>query len=303
MTEEACTDKYRQEFLERYKKLFKDIDSFLKANERENTCIRVNTLKISKEELGRRLRKRGVQLKEISHGFRIISSPFSISSCPEHLFGYFYIQGEAEMNIVPFFDIHEDLVIDMCAAPGGKTTQIAEIMRNEGAILAYDVNKIEALKNNLQRMGVKNCVVFEKDATALTQKSSHILLDAPCTGSGIIRKDPTRKYSRSMEDIQFCQRMQKRLLRTGINALEEGGELLYCTCSFEPEENEHVIDWALRTFDISLEEVNTVVNGEKLVDGFQHPLGKALDSEVRKCKRFLPHIHDTHGMFVAKVVQ
>jgi len=298
---EVCTGEYKKEFLKRYKILFKDLDSFLKANEKETTCIRVNTLKISKDELRKRLEERGIILEEIDYGFKILKSDFSISSCPEHLFGYFYIQGEAEMNIVPFFDL-EDLVIDMCAAPGGKTTQISELMKNKGVVLAFDVDRIEALKNNIQRLGVENCIVFKKDSTKLDIKARNILLDAPCTGSGVIRKDPTRKYSRSMKDIYFCQDLQKKLLEAGIKALKKDGELIYCTCSLEPEENEYVIDWALKNFDISLEEINTKINGKNLVNGFQNPFGKKLDSEVKKCKRFLPHIHDTHGMFVAKVV-
>ncbi|MCK4432980.1 MAG: RsmB/NOP family class I SAM-dependent RNA methyltransferase [Methanomicrobia archaeon] len=301
--EEARTGEYKKEFLDRYRILFKDFNSFLKANERENLCIRVNTLKISKEKLRKRLEDRGVILEEIEYGFKILKSAFSISSCPEHLFGYFYIQGEAEMNIVPFFKFKEKLVIDMCASPGGKTTQISEIMKNKGVVLAFDVDRIEALKNNIQRLGVENCVVFKKDSTKLDIEAKNILLDAPCTGSGVIRKDPTRKYSRSMNDIYFCQNLQKKLLEAGIRSLKKDGELIYCTCSLEPEENEHVIDWALKNFDITLEEITTTINGKKLVDGFQKPFGKRLDGEVKKCKRFLPHVHDTHGMFVAKVVK
>ena len=301
--EEARTGEYKKEFLDRYRILFKDFNSFLKANERENLCIRVNTLKISKEKLRKRLEDRGVILEEIEYGFKILESAFSISSCPEHLFGYFYIQGEAEMNVVPFFELKEDLVIDICASPGGKTTQISEIMKNKGVVLAFDVDRIEALKNNIQRLGVENCVVFKKDSTKLDIEAKNILLDAPCTGSGIIRKDPTRKYSRSMNDIYFCQNLQKKLLEAGIRSLKTDGELIYCTCSLEPEENEHVIDWALKNFDITLEEITTTINGKKLVDGFQKPFGKRLDGEVKKCKRFLPHVHDTHGMFVAKVVK
>ena len=300
---EPSIGEYSKEMLERYGELFSDLHSFLKANEKENLCIRVNTLKISKEELRDRLERRGVVLEEILYGFKVVDAPFAVSSSPEHLFGYFYIQGEAEMNVVPFFDLSCDLVIDMCAAPGGKTTQIAEMMENRGIILAYDLQKIDALKNNVQRMGVETCVIYERDATTLRTGASHILLDAPCTGSGVIRKDPTRKHSRTREDILFCQQLQKKLLAAGITALEQGGELIYCTCSFEPEENEMVVDWALKNFDIKLEEITTTINGKELTDGFRRPFGNQLDPEVRKCKRFLPHIHDTHGLFVAKVVK
>ncbi|MBU7014822.1 MAG: RsmB/NOP family class I SAM-dependent RNA methyltransferase [Theionarchaea archaeon] len=300
----AKTYGYRQEILERYCELFgDDIELFLKANEAEpRTYIRSNSLKISSSELEQRLLKRGVQLREVEHGFLIERSPFSASSTPEYLLGYFYIQGIAEMQIAPL--LHpEDVVIDMCAAPGGKTTHLAQLMRNEGVILALDVNeeKIKALKANIQRMGVTNTIVYAVSALDFSYTCSRILLDAPCTGSGIIRKDPTRKYSRGSTDIAFCSRLQRDLLRKGVESLVPGGILLYSTCSLEPEENEMVIDWSLRELPVVVEPLEFTVNGVSAAEGITSPFGMVLHRDIRKCRRIFPHVHDSNGMFVARL--
>jgi NOL1/NOP2/sun family putative RNA methylase len=295
---------YKKESITRYMNLFKeDTEAFLKANEAEpNIYIRVNTLKISPSQLEKRLRKRGVSLSVVEPGFVITESPFSISSTPEYLLGYFYIQGIAEMQIAPLLT-PEGTVIDMCAAPGGKTTHLAQLMKNEGVILALDINKdkIKALKANINRLGVTNTIVYMTSALDFSYKTKRILLDAPCTGSGIIRKDPTRKYSRDFTDITFCSNLQKDLLKKGIENLEKGGILVYSTCSVEPEENEIVIDWALQNFPVALVPVDFSVNGIPAVPGFVSPFGNPLKKEVQLCKRTLPHIHDCNGMFVAKL--
>jgi NOL1/NOP2/sun family putative RNA methylase len=295
---------YKQGILERYSELFgEDMELFLKANEAEpRTYIRCNTLKVSPFELEQRLLKRGVRLREVEQGFLIEEAPFSVSSTPEYLLGYFYIQGIAEMQIAPL--LHpEDVVIDMCAAPGGKTTHLAQFMRNTGVILALDVNKekIKALKANIQRMGVTNTIVYAVSALDFSYRCSRILLDAPCTGSGIIRKDPTRKYSRDSTDIAFCSGLQKKLLKKGVDNLMAEGVLLYSTCSLEPEENEVIIDWALSELPVHVEPVHFTVNGVPAVEGFTHAFGITLHEDIRKCRRTFPHVHDSNGMFVARL--
>jgi NOL1/NOP2/sun family putative RNA methylase len=295
---------YKQEAIARYATLFKDdIKKFLEANEKEpREYIRVNTLKISPYTLKTRLQKRGVHLREVEPGFLIEDTPFSVSSTPEYLLGYFYIQGIAEMQIAPLVE-PKNTVLDMCAAPGGKTTHLAQLMRNKGVIIALDVNKnkIKALKSHVHRLGVKNTIIYLKSALNFTFKTNRILLDAPCTGSGIIRKDPTRKYSRDSSDITFCSQLQKDLLKKGIENLKQNGILVYSTCSLEPEENEMVINWALDKFPVALEPVSFSVNYVPAVNGFVAPFGTFLKEEIALCKRVLPHVHDSNGMFVAKL--
>lgn len=295
---------YKQETLKRYVGLFgEDVEAFLKACEAQPRIhIRVNTLKISHNELRKRLEKRGISLKEVENGFLVFESPFSLSSTPEYLLGYFYIQGIAEMQIAPLLE-PQNTVIDMCAAPGGKTTHLAQLMENKGVIIALDVNreKIKALKANIHRLGVTNTVIYLMSALDFSCRSERILLDAPCTGSGIIRKDPTRKYSRDFTDIAFCSRLQKDLLGKGIQNLKNNGTIVYSTCSLEPEENEMVIDWALRSFPVRVERVDFSVNGIPALKGFTSPFGEELRKDVTLCRRTFPHIHDCNGMFVARL--
>ena len=294
---------YKQETLKRYMQLFgENIGAFLKANNAEpHVYIRVNTLKISHEKLKSRLEKRRVRLRDVEGGLLILESPFSISSTPEYLLGYFYIQGIAEMHIAPLL-APEGVTIDMCAAPGGKTTHLAQLMKN-GVIIALDVNKnkIKALKAHINRMGIRNTIVYLVSALHFSYRSKRILLDAPCTGSGIIRKDPTRKYSRDYTDIQFCSQLQKDLLKKGVENLEENGILVYSTCSLEPEENEMVIDWGLKNLPVVLEPVDFSVNSIPAVEGFTEPFGNSLREDITLCRRTLPYIHDCNGMFVAKL--
>lgn len=304
----AKTYGYKQETIRRYLTLFgDDTPSLLQANEAEPRLhIRVNTLKISSQELGKRFRKRGIDFMEVENGFQIMKSPFSITSTPEYLLGYCYVQGIAEMQIAPLLHLQSaDVVIDMCAAPGGKTTHLAQLMNNEGVVLAFDVNtnKIKALKANVQRLGITNTIIYLKSSLDFTYHSSAILLDAPCTGSGIIRKDPTRKYSRDSSDISFCSRLQRDLLRKGIENLNHTGELLYSTCSLEPEENEMVIDWALTHFPVEVKPIDFTIRGIPAVEGFTAPFGEELHPDIALTRRILPHIHDSNGMFVAKLVK
>jgi NOL1/NOP2/sun family putative RNA methylase len=189
----------------------------------------------------------------------------------------------------------------MCAAPGGKTTQMAEHMANTGAILATDVSlgKLMALKNNLARMGVVNTIVLRQDARKIKSSArfDKILLDAPCTGSGIIRKDPSRKDSRSLKDISFMSSVQKGLIQKAVMMLKDTGVMVYSTCSLEPEENEILIDWAIR--NLPLEVLPYSDSFLEISPGLTCPFGKELDSQVQRCGRIHPHINDTNGMFFA----
>jgi len=303
---------YNFDNLKRYNEMFGDkLPKFLESNEKENKdSIRVNTIKISKNELFTRLIEKGFVLNDINDfGFIIEESKFSISSTVENLLGYFYIQGVAEMTVSPILSPNKnDFVIDMCAAPGGKTTHLSSIMENEGLIYAFDINKrrLSALKNNISRLGCLNIAVFNlsgEEITKINDKPDKILLDAPCTGSGIIRKDSLRKSIRTIHDVIFLSEIQKKLLKSAIDSLKENGTILYTTCSLEPEENEFVIQWALDNFNIKLLKIDSNISGVPLENGFTEIFGRKLSDEISLCKRTLPHIHDTNGLFIAKITK
>lgn len=301
---------YQRYMIERYFALFgiERLIKFLEGNERKiQPAIRINTLRISKEALQNRLEEKGFLLKSVpwvNEAFVVQNAPFSIGASIEYLLGYYYIQSISSM--IPGDVLRpspHELVVDMCAAPGGKTTHLAQIMENKGAIIALDLNRarMKSLRSNLSRCGVENVIAIRMDAANLDDLKlsniSKILLDAPCTGSGLIPIDPTRKRSRELKDITFCSSIQMKLLKAAVENLESGGEIVYSTCSIEPEENEFVIDAILSEMPVEIVETNLNF-GEP---GFTNVFGRELSSELNKAKRFYPFLHNIEGFFICKL--
>ncbi len=224
----------------------------------------------------------------------------TLGSTHEYLMGNYYIQDLASM-FPPFYlnPQSSDFVVDMCAAPGGKTSHLAQIMENNGNIFALDNNKkrIKPLVYNLRRCGVRNTTVLHMDSHSLHKQSFHpdkILLDAPCTGEGLIRDDPSRKTSKKISDITGMMRKQYSLLQTAIKALKPGGQIMYSTCSIAPEENEFVIQNALDSFN-DIEILPT--DDEWGLPGFINVFGMELSDDFLKARRLFPHINNTIGFF------
>jgi NOL1/NOP2/sun family putative RNA methylase len=196
-----------------------------------------------------------------------------------------------------------ETVIDMCAAPGGKATHIAQIMNNKGSLILIERNskRIPALEINLRRMGVLNSVVLNLDAIDLQRlntKADKILLDAPCTGEGLIRQDKTRKKSKTQRDIEKLASIQKKLLNSGLKVLKSGGSLLYSTCSIAPDENEIVIHDVLeKKSDFVIVKITESYG----IDGLGQVYGKTLRKGLELSQRLYPHIHDTIGFFICLI--
>jgi NOL1/NOP2/sun family putative RNA methylase len=219
--------------------------------------IRVNTLKINPEILKERLENKGVVLEKtfLDYAFEVKKAPFSIGSTPEYLFGYYIPQSISSM--IPPIVLNPDeksFILDMCAAPGGKTTHLAQLMKNKGTIVAVEISRsrVKALKSNINRMGVLNTIIINADMRKYKDYLlkneiffDKILLDAPCSGN--IIKDKNRNVSE--EDIKYCSLRQKELIDIGIDLLKKDGELVYSTCSMEIEENEEVIKYILQKRD------------------------------------------------------
>ncbi len=270
--------------------------------------IRINTLKVNEEDVVKRLKSKDVRLEKVNglnHAY-YADSEFSLSSMPEYLFGYFYIQ-EIASQYAPLVlnPKSTDIVLDMCASPGSKTTQIAQMMDNKGNIVALDIGiRINKLKNNLERMGVENTIVIKSDARFFEAKIKNsndkilfdkILLDAPCSGNYVIEKDWFNK--RTIEDVKGCSIEQRDLIRNAVKNLKDDGILVYSTCSLEPEENEFVIDWAIKKFGLKC-----LDTGLKIGDsGLTQVEEKVLDSSISKCRRFWPSKTGTQGFFVGKL--
>jgi NOL1/NOP2/sun family putative RNA methylase len=277
----------------------------LKANEKPLIpSIRTNTLKITESDLESRLTKKGFKLEKIKwipYAFKVNRESFNLGSSHEFLQGYYYLQNIASMLPAVILNPKpNDVVIDMCAAPGSKATHLAQLMTNKGTLILIDRNKkrIPALEMNIRRMGITNSIIFNMDAMYLSNlniKATKILLDAPCTGEGLIRQDPNRKRSRKMKDIEKMALIQTNLLKAGLNALEPDGELLYSTCSIAPEENELVIHEVLEednNFRISK------ISNTFGVSGLTKVYGKNLRGDLKNSQRLYPHIHNTIGFYL-----
>lgn len=258
-------------------------------------ALRVNTLKIDEKELVKILKDKGVRLNKIDfldHGYEF-ESDFSMGSTPEYLKGYYYLQEAASQVPVNVLGaMPEETILDMSAAPGGKTTQIAEYMKNRGVLVAIDSTsqRIPSLKNNIERMGVRNSIVYLKDARFagdLRISFDRILLDAPCSGNYCVENDWFLK--RTKQDFDNKAGVQKQLIGEAFQMLKKGGVLVYSTCSLEKEEDEDVIEWALDTFEFELVDM-------KLKSGTP-----GCTKKTGLTRKFWPYITGTQGFYVAKL--
>jgi NOL1/NOP2/sun family putative RNA methylase len=305
-------------FIPNTEKLLEYIENKKSAN---FEYIRINNLKIDSENLKSRLIEKGYNLKDtlLKEVFKIEkinednnsnkdkkNNLPSIGSTLEYLKGYYYIQDLSSCIAIDELEINENnctTVLDMAASPGGKTTFISQKMNNKGNIIACEPNskRIPPLIFNLSRCCVKNTSIFNiqgQDIEKLGMKFDRILLDAPCSCEGIILKDETRKKSRSLKDIEICSNKQKILIQSALQVLKPNGIMIYCTCTFAPEENEMIIDELLKNNnneDIEIEPVKYGVNG--LTEFNNHQFKK----EMSNTKRLYPHIHYTNGFFIAKL--
>ena len=269
--------------------------------------IRLNSLRSPYSRTMKLLTSKGVELKnipEIEEGKEVVSSLVPIGATPEYLNGYYFLQGKNSMypSLILNPKKHE-LVGDFAAAPGGKTTHLAQLMENGGNIFALELSlkRCRSLKANLSRMGVKNTTVFQMDTrevTTLDIEFDKILLDAPCSGSGVISSDHTRKSSKTLDDIMNFHEYQTALLSSSLEVLKQNGELVYCTCSLEPEENEYVISKVLEKYDVELVEIN--IDGDS---GLERFLQYEFHEDIIKTKRLYPHKTGGEGFFLAKMVK
>lgn len=286
-------------FLGRYKQLGETVRPVALRQ-----SLRVNTLNIDEAEIVLRLKSLGVSLSKIDfakHGYYIDESRFSLGAIAEFLLGYYYLQGSASQVPVRILDPKPDeLVLDSCASPGGKTSQISQWMNNMGTVVALEKQKhrLPALKNNLERMNCHNVVVFHMDALkaeCLNLQFDKILLDAPCSGNFVSEPNWFEKH-RNINTITNRASLQKNLLTAATGILKKNGVLVYSTCSLEPEENELNMQWLLDNAKVRLEAVDTIGD-----PGLTDVFGQKLDKQIKNCRRFWPHKTGTEGFFIAKV--
>jgi len=304
-------------FLERMKKLLgKEFQEYLEILKKPvQNSIRCNTLKISPEELLKRLRSKNWSVNQPFKDcpeVMIIENdlaPGELGRSLEHLLGYYYVQEIASMlPVLALKPGPEEFVLDIAAAPGSKTTQIAAEMKGSGSIIANDssLKRLKILASNLERCGVSNTIITKKDGIALCRRLKEqsfqfdkILVDAPCSGEGTIRSSPITALMWNPKTIKILSRLQKALLASAIEILKPGGEIVYSTCTHAPEENEDVVDFILEKFpDIKIESIKLPI---KCRSGITEWDGNNYNQEVKKSCRIYPQDSDTEGFFIAKM--
>jgi len=264
-------------------------------------AIRINSMNAKQTDVLKRLQSLGMELEKIpllKNGYWVCKSKFSAGATSEYLLGLYSIQeAAAQIPATLFTELDDKTVLDACAAPGGKTVQLADLMYNTGAIIALDIKKrrLVALSNQLERCRVVNTVVYQMDARQVSElkvKFDRILLDVPCSGNFVIDKDWFDR--RTIKDVEKNAKLQREILAEATKVLKNHGEIVYATCSLEPEENELNIDWAIRHLKLQVEKVNCYG-----VEALTNIFGKKLDDSIKDCRRIWPV--RTQGFFVCKL--
>lgn len=283
------------------------LDDFIAACQRPlRRSIRVNTLKISVEDFLTLVAPYGWQLTPVpwcAEGFwieRDDEDAVPLGSTAEHLSGLFYIQEASSMLPVAALFAEgntPERVMDVAAAPGSKTTQIAAQMGNHGAILAneFSASRVKVLHANISRCGIRNVALTHFDGrvfgAALPEAFDAILLDAPCSGEGVVRKDPDALKNWSVESNLEIAATQRELIESAFHALRPGGTLVYSTCTLNRDENEEVCLWLKAQYPdavefLPLNDLFASAHEAVTPDGFLH---------------VFPQIYDCEGFFVARL--
>ncbi|MEM3374614.1 MAG: RsmB/NOP family class I SAM-dependent RNA methyltransferase [Candidatus Woesearchaeota archaeon] len=309
--------KLKPAFEERYKKILGcRFDDYLNYSLSFLTrSIRINTLKTTIDFVKDSLEKQGWILTKIpfcDEGFWVEhrDGRLDIGNTKEHVLGYYYVQEAASMIPPIVLDPKPgEFILDMCASPGSKTTQIAQYMENKGILIANDftTDRMKPLGLNVQRMGISNVIItmmFGQWFAKKNLKFDRILLDAPCSGTGTIRKSLKTLTIWNPTMIKRLAATQKKLIETAFNVLKEDGILVYSTCSNEPEENEGVVSHLLEKYkNAKVEEIridNLKISKPILEFSDDNDIFK-YNPEVKKTVRIWPQDNDTEGFFIAKI--
>ncbi|KAJ2633149.1 rRNA (cytosine-C5-)-methyltransferase nop2 [Coemansia sp. RSA 1694] len=305
---------YNEFLMEKLLQLFtvSEAVEFFEANEvARPVTIRTNTLKTRRRDLAQALINRGVNLDPIGKwtkvGLTIFDSPVPVGATPEYMAGHYMIQAASSfLPVMALAPQENEKVLDMSAAPGGKTTYCAALMKNTGMMVANDANKEreKALVANIHRLGISNAIVCNYDGREFPKVMGgfdRVLLDAPCSGTGVISKDASVKTNKGPEDFSMLTHLQKELILSAIDSANAdsatGGYVVYSTCSVTVDEDEAVVNYALsKRPNVKL--VDTGLDFGR--PGFTSFRGQAFHHSLALTRRFYPHAHNMDGFFVAK---
>ncbi|HHV72237.1 MAG TPA: 16S rRNA (cytosine(967)-C(5))-methyltransferase RsmB [Clostridia bacterium] len=265
--------------------------------------LRINTLRTSREKIMNELKTQGLEVEKtafVADGIKILKG-FSPRTSELFAKGLVIPQDEAAMMVAHLLAPKPgQLVLDCCAAPGGKTTHIAQLMNNKGMIYAFDLHphRVKLIEDAALNLGINIIHAEQKDARKLgglfPARFDSVLVDAPCSGLGVLRRKPDARWRKSIEQLAEFPPLQLEILTSAAQTLKTGGSLLYSTCSTEPEENEKVIEKFLAqnpNFDL--------VDPRKFLPGAEEAGMVTPASFIRT----YPHRHGTDGFFMAKLIR
>lgn len=269
------------------------------SNLKPKITIRVNNLKTTKSELIKKLQSKKIEVEEGSlEDFLYLKNVKNVTKLEEYKQGLFTMQDEsAGLTALVLNPKEGENILDCCSAPGGKTTYIAEIMNNNGNIIAWDLHKkrLEKVKENSKRLGINIIKTEVNDATILKEeyieKFDKILIDAPCLGLGVIKRKPDIKWQRKFEDIIEISKIQEKILNICSKYLKKGGILVYSTCSIIQAENDIIIQNFINDSIFDLEEINNI-NISKIENKI----------ERKGVKKLYPN-EKMDGFFIAKLIK
>jgi NOL1/NOP2/sun family putative RNA methylase len=287
----------------RYKSIISDYESFLSALRRPLAqSYRVNTLKARPSDISLLMSDlKATRLPFYEHGFRL-DRKASLGNHPAHMLGLIYVQEIASMVPVLVLEPHPgEVVLDLCAAPGSKTTQIAQAMHNRGLLVVNEVNsrRRQGLLQNVKRCGLLNEVVISLRGQRIDRV---FLIDAPCSAEGTVRKSKAVLFHWGLRNIERMARIQKGLIVSAFRALRPGGTMVYSTCTIAPEENEAVVAYLLERFP-EADLIPIALPGVKLRPGINKWQVESFDKRIKKCGRILPQDNDTAPFFIAKIAK
>ncbi|MFQ6086515.1 MAG: methyltransferase domain-containing protein [Candidatus Bathyarchaeia archaeon] len=262
--------------------------------------LRINTLKAPEENILKKLESEGIQTEKVPqlvHTFKLIEAKKPLVRTRSFREGHFYIQDMASCLAAEIANPEpKTTVLDICAAPGAKTTYIAQLMQNQGEIYSIDYSKrrMHVWKRQMKRMGIKIAVPVIADAChplPLRLSADLVVLDPPCTSTGAFSKMPSAKWRLTKRSVLHMAGIQWRMLQQCAEHVKEGGHLIYSTCSVTLEENEMLIEKFLKWHpEFTLAETQPRI-------GLPGLRGQA------KCQRLYPHLHNCNGFFIAKLLR
>ncbi|MGL4345757.1 MAG: 16S rRNA (cytosine(967)-C(5))-methyltransferase RsmB [Cellulosilyticaceae bacterium] len=266
-------------------------------NEKAEVCIRVNTLRSSYAEVMTLLQKEGILVetgKLLPEESLMLKGTGAIAELESFKQGLWTVQDESAMLVAHVVDPKPgECVLDMCSAPGGKSTHMAALMQNEGTLVSTDIHahKIEIIEKNAKRLGITCIDAVLQDGTQFKadwkECFDRILLDAPCSGLGIIKRKPDIRYSKTLEDLTSIFEIQKQLAAVAKGYLKPGGILVYSTCTISPKENEQMVDYIEKKLGLELESLECYIP-------------EVLKPYENRGLQILPFVADSDGFFIAR---